>query len=415
MEETPEARDTEHLLRELFPDEHDEPVAGVPDRGVEQSGESPRLLDADPAPAAATPDPDDAPFVPSVTAEIPVVAPTVQVDPTPVIDPVPPIQDPVPVDVGGPNRSSGSRRNRVAVGVVTGLAAVVAFGALGYWAGNRDRAPDEQVEDPAGPAADDGEAAASPDATPQGAPDETTPPGDAPGEDPEVAYEAQAVDDDATLEFESDETDALGRPLPVLPDVLVPNTADAERLPGYHPDPVGVPDSGPYTVVHGGRFYLRGTVGSENVRQDLIRRNLLILPLEVLVIEYRIDADEGWYFGDDYPVFLEDDVLFARGSAEVDERFVPLFEIGANLLALDPELAIRVTGHTDSQGNDEFNLELSTRRAEAVRAQYLAFGAREEQVIAEGRGEAEPIADNATEAGRQANRRVDFEFIRLDE
>lgn len=228
-------------------------------------------------------------------------------------------------------------------------------------------------------------------------------------------YEATDVAEDAAADFEVAGTDEQGRPLPVLPAQLVPNTDNAKALPGYHPDPIDAPASGPYTVVHGGRFYLRGTVGSENIRQELIRTNLLILPMDVLVIEYEIDSDEEWYLGDNYPVFLEDDVLFPPDSAVVDERFVPLFEIGANLLILDPALGIRITGHTDSQGTSDYNLDLSEARADAVRAQYLAFGAAERQVIAVGKGEAEPIADNVTDEGRQTNRRVEFEFISLED
>lgn len=70
---------------------------------------------------------------------------------------------------------------------------------------------------------------------------------------------------------------------------------------------------------------------------------------------------------------------------------------------------IYVIGHTDAEGDDDYNLRLSTRRAEAV-ANYLRAGPGAEggELHAEGRGEGEPVGDNATAAGRRANRRVEI-------
>ncbi|MGR3492364.1 MAG: OmpA family protein, partial [Shimia sp.] len=73
--------------------------------------------------------------------------------------------------------------------------------------------------------------------------------------------------------------------------------------------------------------------------------------------------------------------------------------------------AIEVAGHTDSQGREEMNLELSQARAEAV-----VTALREERILAEGLqargyGEARPIADNDTAEGREANRRIEFTLI----
>jgi OmpA-OmpF porin, OOP family len=70
---------------------------------------------------------------------------------------------------------------------------------------------------------------------------------------------------------------------------------------------------------------------------------------------------------------------------------------------------IRVEGHTDSVGSDQYNLQLSTRRAESVK-QYLVrnFRIAAERLRIEGLGEREPITDNGTAEGRQKNRRVEF-------
>jgi OOP family OmpA-OmpF porin len=81
-----------------------------------------------------------------------------------------------------------------------------------------------------------------------------------------------------------------------------------------------------------------------------------------------------------------------------------------NVLAADlkkyPRLKIELQGHTDSSGADQYNLALSQRRADAVRAYLLAQGVASSQLTSKGYGESQPIEDNTTAAGRTANRRV---------
>lgn len=70
---------------------------------------------------------------------------------------------------------------------------------------------------------------------------------------------------------------------------------------------------------------------------------------------------------------------------------------------------IQVLGHASSEGNDAYNLDLSQRRADAVVAVLRRISQLGSAPIsAEGKGETQPIADNGTEAGRQANRRVEI-------
>jgi len=70
--------------------------------------------------------------------------------------------------------------------------------------------------------------------------------------------------------------------------------------------------------------------------------------------------------------------------------------------------SIRVEGHTDSQGSEAANLTLSRQRAEAVRQVLVANGVPAGRIRAIGRGEADPVADNASETGRARNRRVEI-------
>ncbi len=103
------------------------------------------------------------------------------------------------------------------------------------------------------------------------------------------------------------------------------------------------------------------------------------------------------------------DILFASGSAELDPASSPAIAAIAQSLAAHPEWQLQIVGHTDSIGTAPSNLDLSRRRAARVRsvlvAEYKVVAAR---LTTDGRGEAAPIDDNGTPAGRARNRRVDL-------
>jgi outer membrane protein OmpA-like peptidoglycan-associated protein len=72
------------------------------------------------------------------------------------------------------------------------------------------------------------------------------------------------------------------------------------------------------------------------------------------------------------------------------------------------DVDIEVAGHTDSMGSDAYNMRLSRQRAEAVRNFLISRGVAADRLTAKGYGEAQPVADNATEEGRFKNRRVEL-------
>lgn len=99
---------------------------------------------------------------------------------------------------------------------------------------------------------------------------------------------------------------------------------------------------------------------------------------------------------------------FASGSVEVRAPLARTLDALAPTLASEPGAAVQVVGHTDSQGSEMYNLQLSIARAEAV-AEYLRNrGIALARLSADGRGEADPLTSNATEAGRARNRRVEI-------
>ena len=104
-------------------------------------------------------------------------------------------------------------------------------------------------------------------------------------------------------------------------------------------------------------------------------------------------------------------ITFAPGAATIEaEGDSPLGALAAKLRVCD-FIAVEIGGHTDSQGRESMNLDLSQQRAEAVRAALIARGIAPSQTVAQGYGEAEPIADNDTEAGRETNRRIAFTLL----
>lgn len=101
-------------------------------------------------------------------------------------------------------------------------------------------------------------------------------------------------------------------------------------------------------------------------------------------------------------------IYFDTDSATLKSESDQTLEEIARLLRLRPEFTLYVDGHTDSEGEDAYNLDLSTRRAQAVVAWLIGKGIAENRLEARGFGEAEPVADNATEQGRAWNRRVEL-------
>lgn len=105
-------------------------------------------------------------------------------------------------------------------------------------------------------------------------------------------------------------------------------------------------------------------------------------------------------------------VLFDHDKDSLKPEFLPYLQQMAKIVESHSDLRIKIIGHTDSNGTDEYNVDLSKRRAFKVR-EYLikVCGLKEDRIKIEFRGEEDPATTNATAYGKSLNRRVDFEFI----
>lgn len=104
------------------------------------------------------------------------------------------------------------------------------------------------------------------------------------------------------------------------------------------------------------------------------------------------------------------DVLFDTGMSTLKPGAYTTVDRLAAALKDSPDRKVVIEGHTDSMGSDEYNQELSQRRAQAVQAALMQRGVNSGQITAYGKGETFPVASNDNSAGRQQNRRVELVF-----
>lgn len=111
-------------------------------------------------------------------------------------------------------------------------------------------------------------------------------------------------------------------------------------------------------------------------------------------------------------ITLSGSVLFASNQAILLAEARSRLDQVADVLLTTRERNITVEGHTDSQGSDSHNLDLSQRRADAVRNALVQRGYQADLIQSQGVGEGRPVADNASAEGRANNRRVEIVVAR---
>ncbi len=115
--------------------------------------------------------------------------------------------------------------------------------------------------------------------------------------------------------------------------------------------------------------------------------------------------------GDNITLNLPSNVTFATNSADLNASFFTTLDgVGLVLKEYD-KTVIEVAGHTDNTGSDAYNKALSERRASSVAGYLSSHGVKQARLLTVGAGEAYPVGNNATEAGRAQNRRVELTIV----
>jgi len=115
--------------------------------------------------------------------------------------------------------------------------------------------------------------------------------------------------------------------------------------------------------------------------------------------------------GEGIIINFDSGILFDVGKAEIKAEAQTNLQNLAASLGKNPETDILIIGHTDNRGDGDNNIDLSVRRAAAVKSYLVSNEVKASRLKIDGRGSTEPIADNNTTAGRALNRRVEIVII----
>ena len=119
--------------------------------------------------------------------------------------------------------------------------------------------------------------------------------------------------------------------------------------------------------------------------------------------------------GGDLVLNMPGSITFDVGRDEVQPGFFPVLDTVSAILNEYNETTVNVTGHTDNTGNADFNQLLSQRRAESVGTYLQEQNVEAARILTSGAGSDSPVADNATDEGRQENRRVELVLTPVEE
>jgi outer membrane protein OmpA-like peptidoglycan-associated protein len=115
--------------------------------------------------------------------------------------------------------------------------------------------------------------------------------------------------------------------------------------------------------------------------------------------------------GDNITLNMPSSITFALNSADLNAQFYNALNGVTMVLKEYNKTVIEVAGHTDSSGSDQYNMQLSERRAQSVASYLSSQGVQSSRLMTVGAGETRPVASNDTEQGRSANRRVEMTIV----
>ncbi len=115
--------------------------------------------------------------------------------------------------------------------------------------------------------------------------------------------------------------------------------------------------------------------------------------------------------GDDLILNMPSDITFGSGSAQIQSQFNQTLGSVALVLKKYSKTSISISGHTDSDGSAGSNQSLSVSRAQSVASVLNSNGVAGNRILTNGYGESQPVASNATSAGKAQNRRVELRIV----
>ncbi len=117
--------------------------------------------------------------------------------------------------------------------------------------------------------------------------------------------------------------------------------------------------------------------------------------------------------GDNITLNMPGNVTFATDSSDLNPAFFDVLNSVGKVIDEFEQTIVEVAGHTDSTGSHQYNQGLSERRSASVGNYLRSQGVIPERLIMVGMGETRPVADNGSDSGRQANRRVEITMVPL--
>ncbi len=164
----------------------------------------------------------------------------------------------------------------------------------------------------------------------------------------------------------------------------------------------------------GGVVTLTGTVEDEGTRADVIATVEALAGVASVDDRLEVDGsgDGEASAGTTINELLDlEPVTFSISSATITADGRAVLDQAATYLLANPDIRVEIGGHTDDDGSEQENLDLSTRRAEAVKSYLEALGVDPTRMETRGYGEAEPKVPNTTSAGKAVNRRIEFTIL----
>jgi OOP family OmpA-OmpF porin len=169
-----------------------------------------------------------------------------------------------------------------------------------------------------------------------------------------------------------------------------------------------------YLKVEGKEMILKGEVGTDERKASLIKEAQAgVGPALKIVDQLQVVAAKGAEAKVQASIdeqIAGQTVEFDVDSATINPRGVALLDKLVPILQSNPRVKIEIGGHTDNTGDPGYNIDLSRRRASAVRQYLMSRGVAEKRLTAVGYGQEKPFADNGTPQGRLKNRRIEFKI-----